>query len=234
MAQRTGTKRPFQRDTALPEVCSAFLVVCFLFFSGCSPTHPPVNQAAALARSDELVARYGQVLNPGCQVYLNDVLARTVGRTATNLDVILLNTDSPLALSPGANRILISRGLIRLFSSEAEMVFMLVHEVGHYALGHHELMTGLAPDEAFSARKDLELAADRFAITAMIRSGYDPTLSVQALNDVYRRIKQTTQDGEYPTLQERISNLATTLLKEHQFGGGIADRRVYQECRAQL
>ena len=76
----------------------------------------------------------------------------------------LSTLDRPVAEIDFARRIIISRGMLQLMRDEAELMFVLAHEVAHYELAHR------APRDA-AKRLPLELAADQRAAQAICALG---------------------------------------------------------------
>ena len=176
--------------------------------------------------------RYGTVQDSLCDQHFKTLLTRLVGTPARSLKVVVLDTSDPIALSPGNNTIIVSRGLLMLFTNEAELSFTIAHEAGHYALQHHEM--GLPVGGDSSERRDLESEADAFAISAMAQAGYDSSYAVSALTAVYNHVKDRGMTAEYPSLYERISNVATIAIGHGNLGIGTADRRSFHECQLSL
>lgn len=125
-------------------------------------------QAPALARG---VAQVGQRVAD----------AMTGGSMRVSVD--LLDSERANAVALGDGRILVTRGLLALVRSEAELAAVLAHEIGHVMARHAQRRAVRAADLAAAgvpAGQDAafdqgqELEADRIGIDAMARAGYDP------------------------------------------------------------
>jgi predicted Zn-dependent protease len=205
---------------------------------GCTRPTPTSTFESGIARTKQFVGEYGAVTSTSCPRYLKGILARTIGARGSSFEVIVLATPLPLALSPGGNKILVSKGLLLLLSTEAQASFMLTHEAGHYILNHLQLATDAARKESsedrIEVRRELEIEADTFALSRIVAASYEPTEAVAALSAVYRGVEASGRASEYPSLQDRILALSTLVLQAHSLGSGIADRRGFKQCQFEL
>ena len=222
----------------------------FLFFVvvvngsiGCSPYRGSnLSEADSFARGinkvSNLVTRYGELNVPVCGDQFKLVLERLGISDQNGYTVRILATNQPAAFSPGAKVILLSRGLIRLLSSESQAAFVLAHELSHYQLGHVEEASqmGLANEEpSIEWRKELEIAADQRALSLLMRGGYETTEAIAALQTVYRHVKGSNERALYPSLVERITAIShqITAARSH-LGPGTVTRRDFTRCRQSL
>ena len=144
----------------------------------------------------------------------------------------LLNTSEPMAFSPGGGFILVSRGFVRLMENEAELAFVLGHEMAHYILHH-------APevDRAhlnIDRQRELELEADSLAVRLVSEAGYDPRAGALALLRAHDAAKRYGMDGAHPAVELRIRVLQDTLTEESLYALGVLDRRDFQSFKAAL
>lgn len=113
---------------------------------------------------------------------------------AMRVSVELLDSERVNAAAGADGRILVTRGLLALARSEAELAFVLAHEVGHVVAGHARQRverpadSGTAGEAAFDRAQELE--ADRIGLSGLARAGYDPAaaLSFLARLDGYHRL----------------------------------------------
>ena len=174
----------------------------FLFFLalvGCAsqpevvPTLPSTTESMHTA--DGLVQRFGKLTGPEIAEffsYLENRLSQAIPkRNRRNFSLTLLATNEPIALSVGSGYILISRGLILTLANEAELAFVISHEMSHEILMHHGLASADGLTTYYST--DLELAADRYALGVMALAGYDPRLAHSAISRLVHDRQATDQ-----------------------------------------
>jgi hypothetical protein len=147
---------------------------------------------------------------------------------------MILNVREALAFSTGpisTNRatLVLSRGLIRRLQVEAELAFVIAHEVGHLVLEHHAEGGDLKVPEY---RKDFEEQADRFAVGLLAAAGYDPHFASSALLHAYDR--NSVEDKLYPDLGSRIAAVREEVSESGWRPPGTIDRRDFQRLRRLL
>jgi predicted Zn-dependent protease len=130
---------------------------------------------------------------------------------------VVLDTSTPTAWALPSGKIGVSRALLAALSSEAELAALLAHEVAHAEvrrgtrrlehqilldLGNAGVLTGVGEQQGelvvgparvgvtltrrrYDAGEELE--ADRKAMQAMSRAGYDPSAAMTLLEDLMRR-----------------------------------------------
>lgn len=216
---------------------SAFLLSCCLIFCGCAPQR--VDRATANhnanAQTLELTRRYGEVTDRGAELYLRSItdrlLASYPGRAtlAQPYRVIIVRTLDPIAVTPGNGTVVVSRGLLLSLSSEAELAFVLAHELGHDIEGHT-----VSTERTSADRQAYEFAADRFGLGLMALAGYDPRPAVQALAQLQRMNDLWTIDPNYPDFVDRLAGLQTALYAAHWQPPGTIDRRDFHKLHAVL
>lgn len=129
-------------------------------------------------------------------IYVNELLrvAAAASEKPFTYRAYIIPEESPNAAALPGGAILVTRGLLNVLGSEAEVLAVLSHEVGHIEVGHcfdavkFELLTrkigadslgGLADfatrllvSHAFSKTQEDE--ADEYAWSRLVRSDYDP------------------------------------------------------------
>jgi predicted Zn-dependent protease len=127
------------------------LILCTLFFGGCS-TNPATGnrQFTALmspaqeiqigaSEHQKIVKQYGLVDDPKLKAYVEEAGRKvTVDTERPDVEYKFFILDSPIvnAFALPGGYIYISRGLLALANSEAEMASVLGHEAGHIT-GRH-------------------------------------------------------------------------------------------------
>lgn len=119
---------------------------------------------------------------------------------------------------PGG-RIVITSGFLDCMQYEAELAFVLAHEMGH-VLGRHaekELELAGTPEGergAQARRLRCELEADREGLLLMARAGYDPRAGLrfwQRFNSTPEAVLQQQLAGTHPSHEERMRALQAAL-----------------------
>ena len=218
--------------------CSRILSLCFLVaLAACAPVKTPDQEYQdGLLLSQTLIERYGERSSADDQAYLGYIrerLTKELRRSEdyTNYQIVLLDTDRPLAYSPGGGFVLISKGLVQRFGCEAEFAFAIAHELAHEHLGHTRLS---APDEQGHYRKDLEREADRYALGLVAAAGYDPRLALYALANAYGGRTAEEERDDYPAVQERMALVKTEVERTQWLPPGTVDRRGFQLFKRSL
>lgn len=171
-----------------------------------------------LLHSQDLSMRYGHIqgkFESGYMEYLRKRLTAAIPdeyHDDTVYRFVLINSSESLAAAAGGGFILISRGLIQHLDSEAELAFILSHELAHQYLGHTKLH--LAKTRScfmYDYEPELEIDADKYAIAMMVVAGYDPRPAVLALEKASQMMLKnasTTREGDlnihvHPELRNR-------------------------------
>ena len=185
------------------------------------PAAEDVRDATIGAREHpRLVAAFGGVYEaPQMQRLLEGVVARLVpasDRRDLRYEVTILNSPSVNAFALPGGYIYVTRGLLALANSEAEVASVLAHEMAHVTARHaaerearvraaSQLGTpaGVAGEQLevtlanFSQQQEIE--ADRIGINTMARAGYDPTAAARFLVSMGRKATlDASDDGERP------------------------------------
>jgi Zn-dependent protease with chaperone function len=134
----------------------------------------------------------GQVLyNDPVGAYLNDVMARLTGAATPQVRVYVLRSPDVNAFATERGTILVTLGLLARLEDEAQLAFVLAHELAHVEASHarqlflegknigRELPGAAQTAAAQLVRKnayckELELEADAGGLQHFVRAGYDP------------------------------------------------------------
>lgn len=215
-----------------------FSAICLVGLSGCSQSVKE-RDGHSLAKAGALVERYGQIVGQeqkGYLLYLQNRLAYVMNRGQDEPRIyrtILLNTRLPLAASAGGGIILLSRGIVQALQNEAELAFVIAHEMAHHQLGHAEFDTG--PVHIDNHDEDSELEADRFAVAVMAAAGYDPHLAVTALKNAYRfSSRYLDESRKYPALEKRQQHIIAFIKSSKWRPPGTVNRTEFKYFKRSL
>ncbi len=158
----------------------------------------PVNDVDEREFGDVLRARYDAQADTADQDfrYLNDLMTilATAADKPFSYRVYLLDYDVPNAMALPGGVVLVTRGLLDVLQSEAELVAVLAHELGHIEQGHcvdavkFRLLADKLGARTFgqivdfavrmlvshSFSKTQEDEADEYSYSALVNSPYDP------------------------------------------------------------
>lgn len=219
------------------------LPIILLILLGCSTAKSgaEVGYSEAWLQTQSMVRQFGQVSSTYHTNYLKNLSERLAdtfkrhGYPQIAPRIILLNTRQPLALWPGSNFVLLSRGLIMALGTESELAFIIAHELSHQALGHSPIVDESINIPLTSSVSSQELDADRMALGITALAGYDPRSAISALKNTYRFASTYTElDDDYPKLETRV-NAAIDAIRESGWNGlAIGDRREFHTFRNSL
>jgi predicted Zn-dependent protease len=158
----------------------------------------PVSAIDERDFGEVLRARYDAQADTTSQdfLYLNDIVTNLARRSQKPFTyrVYVVDGGAPNAMALPGGVILVTRGLLQVLQSEAELASVLAHELGHIELGHcldavrfsllaekvdmrpiGELVDmSLRALASHSFSKTVEDAADQYSFTMMDLSPYDP------------------------------------------------------------
>ncbi|MEM9187589.1 MAG: M48 family metalloprotease [Myxococcota bacterium] len=142
-----------------------------------------------------LVLLFGRYEDPELQSYLEAVAAtllRTVDEDPTEWTFQVLDDAAIEASAAYGHYVWITRGMLALLHSEAELAGVLAHEIVHIVAGHADREPS-PPDpylrakwNRFQLSRDDEAQADQQAVRMLERAGYDPRGVPSMLEAVYR------------------------------------------------
>jgi hypothetical protein len=152
-----------------------------------------VEDPAAVARSGKSyrrLERFGAFLQATLQTGPTELLVRRSGAFVRIMlqgqpgcggELSLLNSNEQNAWSDG-NHVAITTGMLRLAHSDAEVAFVVAHEMSHNMLGHSRS----SASQIFGARRS-EIAADQMAVGLMTYAGYQPESGISFLETARRK-----------------------------------------------
>ena len=223
---------------------SAIFVICCqsLVLFGCSsaPVPDPERIARGSLALHAAIDTYGAVKDPEVGSYLLYLGGRLItglnnaGRDCPGCDITLLDTNEALAYSPGPGHIVLSKGMFRRLKSEAELAFVVAHELAHHVLGHHAAIHSPSESVPDSVRAALEEEADAFAVALLAVSGYDPRFASSALVNAYGKVTPEGASLGYPELYTRQSKIEEEINRAKWRPPGTGNRREFARVQAKL
>jgi len=223
--------RYLHRIAMLLRVCLASCIV-LTALSSCSNFHStgvsqPLTNLESRVALLSLTGDYGRISTPFIDDYLEYLRSRLSSTLNGNqtFSLILLDTHTPLALSSSSGLTAFSKGLVLSLHSEAELAFVLAHELAHHDLSHFDRSIG---EHSPSARQKMEFEADSHALRIMSSAGYNP----ESAREVLTRTRGFYEDSQfYPAVEERIENIRLQLTQSPPRVSGTVDRRDFQKLR---
>ena len=217
---------------ALMKTISKIITVSCLAL-GCATQNQPSSPISSETLKAEILNQYVVNNSAAAGDYLSALTRRVaLGANLSYLpNIILLQEEAPLAFSLPSSEVFISTGMVKKVSSEAELAFIVAHELGHAVLRHHGKES---TDGSF------EIEADKYAAEVLSNAGYDPTTSLTALLNTYGAdgfVEQTLRVSNvgrhafyHPTLKARLSELRgrVVTLKRIQFSALNENMRAFQ------
>lgn len=127
--------------------------------------------------------------------------------------IMVTGDSAPNAYVTRVNEIVLSKGLLKVVESTAELAFVVAHELGHIMLGHnatdsaHYAFTGDSSVVRDSIAREIQ--ADSFALKLMSASGFEPRSGILLLA---RLARFGSEQGlaltqSYPSLEARLTAL---------------------------
>ncbi len=219
-----------------------------LFCCGPRSYDPRLEETSALLHTRILTRKYGELSGIFYRDYLG-YLEQRLSQASNRADpsavssykFVLLNAAEPFAFSAGGGIVLVSKGLVLSLKSEAELAFVLAHELAHQTLGHtanyqqEPDYDELVPDLGLNSwQKEAESEADLHALGIIALAGYDPRVAINALVNAYRLIGERGETETHPKLSARISAIRAAIEESEWTPPGTIDRRAFQRFRRTL
>lgn len=187
----------------------------------------------SLLNTQSLIRRFGVVRQPEIARYLNLVAGRI--DPYHNYKITVLDQIAPMAVSPGGGHISISSGLLKQLRTEAELAFVIAHEIAHQQMHHPEQLKTVEGQLVMKDTvKEFELEADRKAVILITRSGYNPEAAIQAIPRAYRHADLKSDISDYPTPAERLSLVKRTIELNKLESTGVSYTRGFRRLQSQL
>ncbi len=206
-----------------PRVLPALPLCLLLMLAACAPL-PPADGPLGRWESAQLAQREARlrdspqrIRDPSLETWLGELLRRIDPVHGDEVRLYLLDLDSPQADLVGERLLRIRLGLLLALRNEAELVFVLAHELAHRELGHVAARRRAGWDAQIAERQ-----ADHATIAALHRLGYAPDAGVSFLS---RMRALATQADDTLVLDARIVALSNTSLPSESASPHVADDR---------
>lgn len=196
-----------------------------------------VSQQALLKKlsplNDELTTRY--VLGVLTRLHAQTLAphaAGGLGRAAIS-QVKVVSANTPIALTLPDGTLVVSDRLLLTLRSEAQLAFVLAHELGHLALEHHQRLGEgkLSP----ARRHEIEEEADSFALGVIAAAGYDPRAGLSALAVFSPGLSDIAEDAPtHPGGRQRFERGLTLIAEAGWTPPGLVNRRDFLVVQSRL
>ena len=140
-----------------------------------------------------------------------DKLERLTGKNIQNIKIAVENSAKPDAYLHPMGYIVITTGLMNFCEDDAEMAFILGHELAHFLRGHYKEKAealGFSKDISVPEQLIKEVDADLYGLQYMKAAGYEPAASLRVLNKL---IAHAHGAGQSSSLQKRINALTSSI-----------------------
>jgi predicted Zn-dependent protease len=151
------------------------------------------ERCGAWLLDEMMTATLGVYEDPALERYVRRVgrrVAAQSGRDDVDWTFRILDDPGAQAWAAPGGHVYVTRGLLALLDSEAELAAVLSHEVAHVAAGHTEELLHRLPEPStmsldlhtlFQLARDDEAQADQLGVRYAAAAGYDPTALQRAL-----------------------------------------------------
>ncbi len=202
----------------------------------------PVNSVDERQYGDAIARRFqSRIKESAEQDYLNDLMKNisAFAKKPFQYRVYIIDYQTPNAFAMPGGIIFISRGLLQVVQSEAELVYILAHEMGHIELSHcfdsvrfellakkvHAEMLGKIADFTMtfflrhSFSKTMENEADAYAYALLINTRYDPSAAGMSFESLlnYRTAYMYKGAGAADPIKEYFQTHPYTELRKETY-----------------
>ena len=203
----------------------------------------PIDEVDEREFGELLRARYERQVDPDDPdyLYVNDLMARLATRARKPFDyrVYILDWTMPNAMALPGGVILVTTGLLEVLNSEAELVAVLAHELGHIERGHcldavkFRILADKVGARTFgqivdasvqilmghSFSKTEEDDADEYSYALLLESRYDPSAVGMAFSSLleYQTGRERRRSGVVNPFRDYFSSHPPLEIREAEF-----------------
>lgn len=211
------------------------LILFFLNCAGC--TQSTTTSDLALQSAFLNLKQQHQVLaSSHSSHYLSQIAERlsdaVPARTKRLLpEVYIVRSQEPIAVAGPDGEILLSTRFLNSIDTEAQLIFVLSHELAHSVLEHSKQPVADTVARQARFRHQAELEADSFAVSVMVVAGYDPRHATQALAFVYRLQGIEPDINTHPDFADRVYAIHSAITESNWLPPGIESSRSFNEFK---
>lgn len=149
-------------------------------------------------------------------------------------EIYIVYSHDPIAVAGPAGGILLSTRFLQTIDTEAQLIFVLSHELAHSVLEHSKQPMPVTVEKQAGFRHQAELEADAFAVAVMVVAGYDPRHATQALAFVYRLQGIEPDISTHPDFADRVYAIHSAITESNWLPPGIESSRSFNEFKNEL
>ena len=235
-----------------------YLTIIVLSFGlvACSTLTPKEEEDASIRTINWLDNKFGFINDSFFNKYADKVMLRLAGGVrgsrlwkserkrsdSYNWQLYMLNIEQPNAFSVGSGVVVISRGLLVKLESEAQLAYVISHEMAHQILGHtseailESKEQNISPAFHFSLSE--EMAADELGLEIMKQAKYDPRHALAAFTIAYSRTAFNAPNHDPQIISEwldaRGANLKQLVAEIAPNSLGLENTRDFNKLRFTL
>ena len=184
-------------------------------------------------------SKYPQIINSEINSYFNKLTKKIVKNYSKRkcslsfVNITILKSAEIFALTLNSSDIILSSKLILSLNNEAELAYILAHEVAHLVLCHPTIINhsnneksdistayqknkSISNLQSLTKNKVLELEADALALKNIMALGYNPQASLSAISNLYFNVSRDDSSiylnqSSHPLISERIEFLGKNI-----------------------
>lgn len=129
--------------------------------------------------------------------------------TDSDIKIVAEESAKPDAYLHPMGHIVITTGLMHLLKDDAEMAFVIGHEMAHLIKGHYdreeEDILGISKEISASDKIKKERDADEYSLILLKRAGYERGASLKVLSGLCQMMDKNS--AGYSSIQQRMNAL---------------------------